>query len=322
METEGEWVYGEQPLGVVLFFLRWGYNGGENLPGGWKEKAMLTYSHSELLGMEKPILRYINNENLMRYLTDENEITILVNLYRIEMVILSLPVLVEGLYDFKRVLLIDEEDTETMVLVYQDELVEASAFRNLISKKQGLNHVKESLYEVAIDVFMECLYDVKHRYEDIERHVLEERHVDDNIISIMRHDTILQKAVPNVEGIAMLAEEQAKRGDPSDMVMVNRMTSLKIELVQIKGMLSGLSQLGENISHTIDSINNYMLNRVMRTLTILTVCIAIPTLIAGLYGMNIPLPFQEFEWVMQIISGISILIIGVVLLVFKRKRYF
>ena len=112
------------------------------------------------------------------------------------------------------------------------------------------------------------------------------------------------------------------RVDPGDISMVNRLNSLKVELVQIRGMVMGLSQLGENISHTIDSINNYMLNRVMRTLTILTVCIAIPTLIAGLYGMNVPLPFQEFEWVMQLISLVSLLIIVVVLLVFKRRRYF
>ena len=283
---------------------------------------MLTYSSKDLLDGGKRFLKYIGNDSLLRYLTDENEITLLVNLYKTELLILSIPVFTGVEYDFKRVLLIDEEDTETMVLVYQEELRLSKEFRGFVDDSHVVKHIREGLFETVVDVYLDCLDDLKRKYESIENHVVEEKYVDENIISIMKYDTILQKALPNIEGIALMVDGLNGRVDPGDISMVNRLNSLKVELVQIRGMVMGLSQLGENISHTIDSINNYMLNRVMRTLTILTVCIAIPTLIAGLYGMNVPLPFQEFEWIMHSISLVSLLIIVVVLLVFKRRRYF
>ena len=283
---------------------------------------MLTYSSRELQDSGRDFLNYVGNDRLLRYLTDENEITLLVNLYKTELLILSLPVYTGVEYDFKRVLLIDEEDTETMVLVYQEELLLSNGFKAFVGDRHAVKNIREGLFETAVNVYLDCLDDLKRKYGSIENHVVEEKYVDENIISIMKYDTILQKALPNIEGIGLLVEGLNERVDPGDISMVNRLNSLKVELVQIRGMVMGLSQLGENISHTIDSINNYMLNRVMRTLTILTVCIAIPTLIAGLYGMNVPLPFQEFEWVMQLISLVSLLIIVVVLLVFKRRRYF
>lgn len=285
---------------------------------------MRILTNRDLMEGKGNVLGGIDNGSLLRYLSDENEITLLVTLYQLELLILSLPVAVGDLYDFKRVLLIDEEDGEGLVLVYQEELAGSEvfgAFLRGLFQGEGSDD-REGLFEVAVGVFLQCLDDLKRRYERIESRVLEEPHVDENILLIMRYDTVVQKVLPNIEGISLLVEEAVRKTDFGNRVAVNRLTSLKIELAQIRGMVAGLSQLGENISHTIDSINNYMLNRVMRTLTILTVCIAIPTLIAGVYGMNVPLPFQEFEWIMQLISLFSFLIIMGVLLVFKRRRYF
>lgn len=71
-----------------------------------------------------------------------------------------------------------------------------------------------------------------------------------------------------------------------------------------------MSQIYSNILNgTMDayaSIISNNLNGVMKTLTSLTVILAIPTLIASLWGMNVPVPFQDSSF------GFAILVVMVV----------
>ena len=55
------------------------------------------------------------------------------------------------------------------------------------------------------------------------------------------------------------------------------------------------------------SIISNNLNGVMKMLTSITIILAIPTLVASLWGMNVPVPFQNNPW------GFLILIIGSVI---------
>ena len=76
---------------------------------------------------------------------------------------------------------------------------------------------------------------------------------------------------------------------------------------------------------TFASLINNNLNNVMKYLTAATIMLAIPTLIASLYGMNIGLPFQghahAFAIVMSI-SGVLAASIGALFVVLSRKRKF
>lgn len=76
---------------------------------------------------------------------------------------------------------------------------------------------------------------------------------------------------------------------------------------------------------TFASLINNNLNNVMKYLTAATIFLAVPTLVASLYGMNIGLPFQghahAFAIVMSI-SGVLAVILGAVFFVLSRKRIF
>ncbi len=76
---------------------------------------------------------------------------------------------------------------------------------------------------------------------------------------------------------------------------------------------------------TFASLINNNLNNVMKYLTAATIMLAVPTLIASLYGMNISLPFQSNIHAFSIVMGISGLLtvlIGAVFFVLSRKRKF
>ena len=70
------------------------------------------------------------------------------------------------------------------------------------------------------------------------------------------------------------------------------------------------------------SIISNNLNITIRRLTLITIILMVPTLVASFYGMNVPLPLEKKEYAIYIIMALSV---GVSLLVawyFHRKRLF
>lgn len=70
------------------------------------------------------------------------------------------------------------------------------------------------------------------------------------------------------------------------------------------------------------SVISNNLNIVMKFLTSVTIVMALPTMVASFYGMNVPLPFQNSPFAFAFVLGITVLlsVIGVVLL--RRKNMF
>lgn len=52
-------------------------------------------------------------------------------------------------------------------------------------------------------------------------------------------------------------------------------------------------------------------NRVVLLLTIITVAFFVPTLLTGLYGMNVPLPRQRHDWIFWSVVGLAAALLGV-----------
>ncbi len=76
---------------------------------------------------------------------------------------------------------------------------------------------------------------------------------------------------------------------------------------------------------TFASLINNNLNNVMKYLTAATILLAVPTLVASIYGMNIPLPFQSRAHAFAIVMGVSLVLtccIGALFFVLSRKRVF
>jgi magnesium transporter len=76
-----------------------------------------------------------------------------------------------------------------------------------------------------------------------------------------------------------------------------------------------------NIREAYSTIMSNNLNRVMRILTVVTVLLSIMTVVAGLYGMNIALPFGHYEQAFSIVTGGSIVVVAVLLWLFRRSRW-
>ncbi len=76
---------------------------------------------------------------------------------------------------------------------------------------------------------------------------------------------------------------------------------------------------------TFASLINNNLNNVMKYLTAATILLAVPTLVASVYGMNIGLPFQDHRTAFAIVMGLSGMLaaaIGALFFFLSRKRVF
>ncbi len=93
-------------------------------------------------------------------------------------------------------------------------------------------------------------------------------------------------------------------------------TQQAIEMTNISANI--LSQMMDAFASIIS--NN--LNVVMKFLASVTIVLALPTMIASYYGMNVSLPLQEHPAAFLAILGVSALVSLVVVLVFWRKDWF
>ena len=70
------------------------------------------------------------------------------------------------------------------------------------------------------------------------------------------------------------------------------------------------------------SIISNNLNQVIQRLTLVTIILMLPTLVASLYGMNVPLPFRDSQYAFPFIIVFSVVISLLLAWWFRRKRLF
>ncbi|BCA85305.1 magnesium transporter [Enterococcus saigonensis] len=79
-------------------------------------------------------------------------------------------------------------------------------------------------------------------------------------------------------------------------------------------------QLVSQMNETFSAIVSNNLNIVMKILTSLTIVLTIPTIIGGIYGMNVKLPFAKSDYAFLLITGVTILICYLVIKYLKKRN--
>lgn len=80
-----------------------------------------------------------------------------------------------------------------------------------------------------------------------------------------------------------------------------------------------------NANNVMDAYGNIIQNNVshvVKLLTAMTIVLSIPTLIASIYGMNVPLPYQDAPEAFMLLIAIMVVLSGIVAGIFFKKRFF
>ena len=99
-----------------------------------------------------------------------------------------------------------------------------------------------------------------------------------------------------------------------DVIVENKQA---IEMTGIyRDIINGTREL---LSSVIDN----RMNSIMKSLTVITLIMAIPTVISGIYGMNVNakwVPFANTAYGFRIICGIIVIICVLIFLLLRKKR--
>jgi magnesium transporter len=95
-----------------------------------------------------------------------------------------------------------------------------------------------------------------------------------------------------------------------------------IENKQALEMAQIYSDIQSGMMDAFASVISNNLNVVMKQLTLISIILMIPTLIASIFGMNVPNSMENAVWAMPaiIISSLFLSILGVLL--FRKKQWF
>ncbi|MEZ4200701.1 MAG: magnesium transporter CorA family protein [Candidatus Paceibacterota bacterium] len=102
---------------------------------------------------------------------------------------------------------------------------------------------------------------------------------------------------------------------------VELMEDLMISNSQLVDSARSVLKTIQNVRNASEAILTNNLNATIRTLTVLTILLTIPTIIASLYGMNVPLPLGEHPHAFWLVATVVLMIVSLVVWAFKRNRW-
>lgn len=134
-----------------------------------------------------------------------------------------------------------------------------------------------------------------------------ERKLNDFLDALIPTNTAIEK---------LLGGKIVKLGeDDRDLV-----EDLSIDFEQLIARCKSLLRTITNVRDSYRAVMDTRLNETIQLLTIITVALAIPTMLAGLYGMNVPLPGDRSEFIFWSIIGIGVLSGLILSFFFIRKQ--
>ena len=95
---------------------------------------------------------------------------------------------------------------------------------------------------------------------------------------------------------------------------------LSIDLEQLMGRCKSLLRTITNVRDSYRAVIDTELNETVRKLTVITLALTIPTMLAGLYGMNVNLPGEGWPFMFWVVVGVSVLSAILLSLYFLRRR--
>jgi magnesium transporter len=97
---------------------------------------------------------------------------------------------------------------------------------------------------------------------------------------------------------------------------------VEIELKQAQETTNIYSNILSGMMDAYASVISNNLNVIMKQLTAVSIILMIPTLIASLYGMNVPNNFENSRWGFLVVILISFTTVGAGIFLFRRKKWF
>ena len=190
------------------------------------------------------------------------------------------------------------------------------------STKKKMRFIYEMMFRSAM-LYQAYLRGIDKKRTEIEERVGDDTH-DTDIIELHELESTLVYFATSLRSNSIVLERlrRYKRLEqyPEDMELLEDVT---VEYQQAIEMTSIYRDIIDGTRELLSSVINNRLNNVMKILTSITIVMAIPTIISGIYGMNVDekwMPLSTTHYGFYIIVGIIIVICVCVLWFLKKKK--
>jgi len=187
---------------------------------------------------------------------------------------------------------------------------------------QGSGYLLYCIVDRLVDYSLPILNKIGDNIERTEDNIFSSRGLPRAIedISILRRDVIsFRRIIWPMRAVIGSLEPKIRRFTPMDLAvyfgdMIDHVDKIWDALDEYKEIIEGLND-------THDSLATNRTNEVMRMLTIIATILLPLTVVASVYGMNIPLPFQNSRYSLIFVFFIWMAIVSGMLYFFRRQRW-
>ena len=175
-------------------------------------------------------------------------------------------------------------------------------------------------FATIVGEYEDLIQRIGRRIRDTRRRLRTHEVTNDDFIQFVTVEDNLNTYQTNLNSMLVVAQRlqeaidgHADREAIEDIVLYVRQLQVTIE---------SQSQSITSIRNAYSTIANNVLNQRMKTLTVLTLLVALPNVFFGMYGMNVALPFAGAPWAYPLVVGVSVVVVIFIYLVAKRFRIF
>ena len=192
------------------------------------------------------------------------------------------------------------------------------------STKKKMRFVYQILYRISV-LYQNDLRIIDKMRTEIEERVGDDTEEDDLIALHELESTLVYFATSlRANGVVLERLTRYKRLEqyPEDKELLGDVIVENKQAIEMAGIYSGILN---GTMDTFASVISNNQNSVMKFLTTITIVLSIPTMIASFYGMNVKgssMPFANHDFGFPIVLGISLVISGIIAIIFRKKDLF
>lgn len=220
--------------------------------------------------------------------------------------------------------------TMTLTLILQDQVAIAiSPHRSELIEQfipQNIPFDGHQKTKLILQILLKITQDYTNGIKKVRHCMMEPKQEQDieskAILALMQNEEVLNQYLTSLVPMRNLLETMAAGRyvhlQEQDMDLVD---DLMIALKQSEDVCRVNIKSIRSLRDSYQIIFTNSVNRTIKLLTALTVIVTIPTIIASIYGMNVPLPFQSNPYAFILILCFTVFGTATAILLFLRKRW-
>jgi magnesium transporter len=187
---------------------------------------------------------------------------------------------------------------------------------------QGTSYLLYRIIDRLVDYCLPIINKISANIEKAEDDIFKSGGMPRSIeaISTLRRDVIaFRRIIWPMRAVIATMEPKIRRFTTMDLTvyfgdMIDHVDKIWDALDEFKEIIEGLND-------THDSLATNRTNEVMRMLTVIATVLLPLTVVASIYGMNIPLPFQKSHYSFALVFGVWAIIVTCMIYFFRRHHW-